>query len=641
MLNKLSYLTLTFIIFFSPLALGAVHLWSETVLELSALLLFCLYLAKAAGEGAIIYRRSVVNVLFTSLILYTALQMYFGITVYPYQTYKALILETSYFLLFTAVSNWIRGKKELDGLIFRITLAGFLVAALGLIQFLTGTDKIYWTFGFKTAHIFGPFIYDNHFACYASITALITLGGITALIKSGPKAERHLPLRVSVANALDDASNWKALFGIFAFGVIAAGVFFSRSRCGISSFLAASGVFTLPLFFARPGKKLAWALALGFLTILLLVCWIGADAVLREMQTVFIQEGYNGRAGLYTDALKIFLDHPVTGIGIGAFVSVFPGYRSGPGFTFTYRYLHSDPLQFLIEAGIVGFLAAAIPLAVFLIQLLASVKKASEDYWKYLGMACFCVFFYLGLHSSIDFGMHANAISALFTVILALSSAVISAGRSGAGKIAARVHIPAGKRAKKFFYFFISAGFLCSAFIISKPLIADVIMKNAQNISDTDRAIAFDPLNDELYIDKYNFIIRQYENGRTPEEDAYKMAKAAAEEAVRLNPYEGLYMLSLGDLELLRKDYDRAYYFFKEAANSQPMNPRMQMACAYSIFLQAVCEKDFAARDRLLKKGFLYYQRGIAGGRLKDAAKNENSYTVIKNALKDMGLEVI
>ena len=119
------------------------------------------------------------------------------------------------------------------------------------------------------------------------------------------------------------------------------------------------------------------------------------------------------------------------------------------------------------------------------------------------------------------------------------------------------------------------------------------------------------------------------------------MAKAAAEEAVRLNPYEGLYMLSLGDLELLRKDYDRAYYFFKEAANSQPMNPRMQMACAYSIFLQAVCEKDFAARDRLLKKGFLYYQRGIAGGRLKDAVKNESSYAVIKNALKDMGLEVI
>ena len=160
MLNRLIFLIISFVIFFTPLAFGTVHLWSETVLEISILLALFLYILKSVREGAVIsYRRNILNVFFACLVLYIACQLRFGLTECPYQTYLALKLASSLFGLFFVVTNVVDTRRSIDKILFLITLAGFLVSVLGIIQLVTSTDKIYWVRSFPDAGFFASFIY--------------------------------------------------------------------------------------------------------------------------------------------------------------------------------------------------------------------------------------------------------------------------------------------------------------------------------------------------------------------------------------------------------------------------------------------------------------------------------------------------
>lgn len=640
MLSKAASLALTFIIFFAPFALGTVHLWAETVLGLAIIVFFFLCAAMIIEEGVVSRGASVVSLSFIAIFLFACLQIYFKITEYPYRTYRAGELGLIYFALFTATYYFLRERRDVESIFFKITLAGFAVSVLGIVQFLTGTDKVYWLFGFSGALPFGPFIYENHFACYASMTALATIGGIMLSSTKGEAVNWEGPLKISIVKFFNNMLNGKIFFRIFAIIVIISAVFLSKSRAGIILLLMSIAFFSLCMLLTRHKEKIAWVLIIALLAIVLLITWVGVERTVKELQTIFSYKEYVGRAELYFDALKMIKSHPFTGVGIDAFAAAFPAYRSRPEFNF-YEYLHSDVLQLSVDAGVIGFFLIIAPFVVFLRQLGLASGKLSDRSLRYTALALFSACFYIILHSSIDFCMRTGAISSLFVIVLALGAAVMRTGGktadSSAGMI--RINIPGNNKKAAYAVFFII--FIFAWAIFTRPLLAAVIAGRAQNLKDLDRAISIDPGNDELFLNRYKMAADLYKDKKITEYLAYKEARFSLEKALELNKCKTKYLLLLAGLESRRGNYLEAEALLGKAMDQEPNNQTVRMAYAYELFLRAIKEKDMATREKLLRKGFVYYSmvwgKGVI---LKHVAPDDASYSFVKGSLKKMGLNV-
>ncbi|MCX7795826.1 MAG: O-antigen ligase family protein [bacterium] len=63
------------------------------------------------------------------------------------------------------------------------------------------------------------------------------------------------------------------------------------------------------------------------------------------------------RIYIWKASINIFLDHPITGIGLGTFPLVYPKYKLPEAYETSVSFTHNLPLNLLAETGIFGFLA--------------------------------------------------------------------------------------------------------------------------------------------------------------------------------------------------------------------------------------------------------------------------------------------
>lgn len=639
MSDKLISLLLTFIIFFTPLAFGTVHLWAKTVLGISILVVFYIHLLGSIRKGAIEYSKNRLNIFFTLFIFYTLLQLTLKTTLSPYNTYTALITLILYFILFLVITSYAGDRRDIDGMILKIMLAGFFAATLGILQFMTGTTQIYWVKEFKNRIFFSSFLYDNHFACYISMVSLLTLGKFSAILFEERPIKQGAPLKQIFLNALDNALNKKILFVLFLLVIMVTALFLSGSRAGILFFLTSAIIFIIFTLSIKPAKKIVWIVIYCLIVTCLLLSWIGTGTLMYELNSIFCYEKYSGRLDKYIDALKILKDHPLTGIGLDAFPNIFPMYREGPAPTF-YKYLHNDILQSLIELGLLGFFLLVIPLLSFLMKLITEVRRTRDTYKCCIGLGMLAIFLYLALHISIDFGLHAGAISVLLIILLAISSSLMNLGIRTT-RVLFKIK---RKEVKLFAYIFSTIGFICLSFILAKPLIADIIIEKKPSLSSFSLATKLDPGNDNIYFRKYQFLVAQIKKGSNADEDiALETAKIAIDKALELNPHKTIYIIAKGELSLWNKNYSVASSLFKEAAMSEPYNPLIQMVYSYSLLWQGIYERDTNKKEALLKKGLIYYSIATnldAGFTLRSTMEDEASYILLKGLLRKEGIDI-
>jgi len=649
LINTLISFILTFIIFFTPLAFGTVHLWSITILQSVILLLFFLYALSSIKKGALEYRQTPLNLFFLLFTLYIGLQL-FGITREPYQTLSGLKMSILYFALFLVVTNTIQTRHQVQSLIFKITLAGFFVSLFGIVQFASGTHKIYWIKKLTHETFFGPFINENHFAAYISIIALITLGSIFANIIGSEKgrADYYHSFKKGVMTTLEKVLNSSAFFSIFAFSIMVTSVFLSGSR-GAIVFLTVSVLFFIISFlFRRSSRKAVWISLFIFITILLLLSWVGMEKTLAELSTVFDSENYRERILVYGDAVNVLRDYPVFGVGVGSFSSIFPMYRSGFGIAF-YPHLHNEALQLFVEAGAFGFIIIIVPFVLFLLRLFQSAGKTRSSYKYCILTGIIASFLYLGLHTMISFSMRLNAISTLFVILLSMAVLVINLKPSSSGqgltvdmreKILFAVKTPGAKRVAGISTSFI---FVCLSFFILKPFIAYTLAKNAGSPALFERAISLDPKNDRLYYDYHNFILIRLDLGLISEGEGYDNAKSALRKAIRLNPYKSSYLVAEGQLALKWNRYREASSSMREASLMEPNNHRVRLLYAYALFMEGLNEKDGKKKEMLLEKGLVNYKiaRSLCSYvNLFTTITDRKSFKSLQKALSKEGISV-
>ncbi len=417
------------LIFFTPLAIGTVHIWSVALMLILAVFAYsALVLGRVRRRGSILLFPMGVALLSVSGL--TLLQLvplppflirvlnpgaaelfdhvlsgtglwgegnWRSLSLAPPATAVELMKFLAYGLAFMVVVNYFNDRHRARRLMKAVSWCGFVVALVGFFSKLFVARAIFGIYPVaQGTFFFSTFVNPNHLAGFLGLCSPVALG-----------------LALSARERQD-----RALYGFM--GVIAGvGVFMSLSRGGIVAFCAGC-VFLFVFAATRRARKLrrvalVQALAAG---VLVLAGYLAYDTVIKELKTLgdvqAVAEEVKIRS--WEGTLPMMADHPVVGIGRGAYATVYPRYKTvASDRTFTHP--ENQVLQNLVEWGpVVGVLF----IGVFVLAFLLALSRARQSFS--MG-GCLAGVFIVSLHNLADFNLEVGGVAMPFVIVLGILAA--------------------------------------------------------------------------------------------------------------------------------------------------------------------------------------------------------------------------
>ncbi len=247
---------------------------------------------------------------------------------------------------------------------------GGLIACTGILgrTVFPQEKALLWTIPTLYGHPMGPFVNRNHFALFCavvipaalSLTAAPTLG-----IRLSGKEDAGEPVDEDAGNAAWQAMALRFLF-FLCLAAAAGGVLLSASRSGAVALLAAAGVTSMLWVKARPGVATA-AVLIGVAVLMCVLYWPAEETRerLETLREAAETESAQSRFAMWHDTAHMWRDFPVTGIGFGAFRTVYPVYKSFPSRK-SPLHCENEYVNVLAEGGVVGAGLFAILLAAYI-----------------------------------------------------------------------------------------------------------------------------------------------------------------------------------------------------------------------------------------------------------------------------------
>src|ERR1700675_1981362 len=134
---------LVFLFAFAVLAFGAVEVWSGSILEIGASLLFIAWAALVFLDDGVKIHWSPLNWPLGGLFAIGLAQLLLRATPYPFLTRVELSKLAAYLLIFFLSTQAFRERRDLTNLVWFLILLCFSVALLGIVQHFTSDPKIY------------------------------------------------------------------------------------------------------------------------------------------------------------------------------------------------------------------------------------------------------------------------------------------------------------------------------------------------------------------------------------------------------------------------------------------------------------------------------------------------------------------
>lgn len=376
---------------FAVLAFGTVEIWSESVLEAGAALLFLWWAVQ-------VFRRSIEvrwHPIFWPLLAFLGIatgQLIFGATIYPFLTKVALLKFSACALLFFLAVQSFRTRSDLRFVVWFLMGFGFCVAVLGVAQNYTSHNVIYWFRAVATeANPFGPYVDCDHFAGFMELIVPI---GMSLVALRGLRHEQ-----VAFAGIL-------TLVPVIALVLTA-------SRGGIVSFLFEVGLLVM-LARGRKDRFQRITLAVILLAALAALGWLGAGKVLNRFETSHVRDlSTDRRVTMLRGAWGIFLDHPVAGTGLGTLVAAYPKHET----LYDGRivdHVHDDYAELLAEMGIAGALCGAAFLTILFRASKNRLREEQSAFSRSIHVAGTVACAGLLVHSLVDFNLHIPANALIF-----------------------------------------------------------------------------------------------------------------------------------------------------------------------------------------------------------------------------------
>jgi O-antigen ligase/tetratricopeptide (TPR) repeat protein len=426
------------ILFFLPLALGAVEPWSESIaLVLGALisLLLIVRVCVRPGEGippsaafvpllayvllivaqmlplpAVVVRLlsphtvSMKAQLLSDLPQATARLRHVTLSFYPTATAHDLRIIALAITIFVAVLLVYRTAARIRRLLAAIAIIGGLLALLALAQDFSGATGIYWCIPLEDLPWYGTFVAHAHFGQHMNLS----LGAAIGLLASLPSNMGKLRRRDVFVRA--------GLAIIIAAG--AAAVVLSRTRTGTIA-LVASGLLAVMVIVMRRGlnRRLIIGCVVGAVLIAVpIIC--GLDRVYSRMATLQQPNEYFLRVTTNKDIFGIWRQFPVFGTGLGTHQTFYPRFDSTM-MTGLSTHAENDYAEAAEETGLIGLgCVIAFALLVWREWKLAAFTPGPDICLAAAGLGF--GFLAVQIQSVSDFGQHIPAPAALTAVTCGL-----------------------------------------------------------------------------------------------------------------------------------------------------------------------------------------------------------------------------
>lgn len=367
------------------------------------------------------------------------------------------------------------GIKKLE---IHLTLIGLGVSAVALSQWLSDNGKLFWTiapdFIEPSTRARWPFVNPNHLAAFLLPLLFVALSRFSGFFRNlvpeqAVQSRRRLPSFSTIVS--DEAFQGRIIKAVFrgtfaAFIMIAIAATLSRSAwaaCGLG-LLTLGAIQLLQLWIAQrklatevtqnsetielkyskgrrkhrrshskiPGEDkrflLMFPLAVKLGVILIAVTMLGLFLTTSEGASSRITERIefgltHSMADIRWDmiraSLNLFAAHPF-GVGLGGWSSAITQYLPTGLAGLNPVYLHSDPIQFMVEVGILGVLPLLFLALVVAVRSYLAVKGMDREAPRRIPLACL-----LGgavglvVMAFFDFPFRITAVSALAAFYLA------------------------------------------------------------------------------------------------------------------------------------------------------------------------------------------------------------------------------
>lgn len=621
---------------FAPLALGSVHPWAYTLIELVVLALYLCWIVQYLGQGLSAHEsrwkyavvRTPLNlplVLLTGVVLLqmcplpawlirvvspSTFKLYSvtlpgvsaatarTLSIYPWASMQGLYKLLASIGLFYLVIYHFRDRMWLTRLVAAIVITGFLAAVIGILQHFAIPKMIYGLRDASYAAPFGPYINRNHFAAAMEMAIFVGIGLFLSLAltarPTGGGWRQYL--------SRGEARIAKLVLLGFSVVVMAAALALSLSRGGITSFLVAL-VFMGGIMAVRKRHSSVLIIVVLFSCALFSLMWLGMGPVTERLSTLQYWDTTMGyRLQTWQGTVALIRDFPLLGTGLGTFIHIFPRYQT-IGAPVVFDHAENDYLEFFSDLGLIGGALLWGGLVWFLLRVLYqwSARRHPAIVGLCLGSITGAVS--LLFHSVVDFNLHIPANALLFFVLLAVAFNSVSLkgeGRHMEVSAPSRVLTIPGRWTRPVYFVALCACVLLAGGVIRSYLAQDamgVVQKkialhtqgtrpswvDADTLSHLHRAKKISP----GYTLPHYLLAKAYEQMALAQKGMEKkrvfvdLAAREYEVAIDLQPTSAWYHTGLGWTYLVLSEGDHALradakWEFDTAAWLAPKNPAIQ-----------------------------------------------------------------
>jgi O-antigen ligase len=457
LLDKIIAGGLMLAVVFTALALGAVEAWSVALFELIIVILLLLWAARAIIEkkleaiipsAALPLAALVLLGMIQSIALASSEGRISSLSMDVEATRGAAAVIFFLFVCFLIAANFFATRERLRQLANFLIVFGLVLAVFALVQHFTWEGRLFWFRPAPSSGMGGPFVNRNHFAGYM---------------------EMLIPMAVALALSRAARGESRLFYG-FAAAIMGVAEVASLSRGGIVS-LTAGLLFVAAVrsriehrgsrledrgsriehrasrledrgsriedresgtYVARARSSILCPLSsiLAFRSSLLVlligaaiiagIFWVGADSGLAERLADSQGEpGPGSRSVIWSGTLTMIRAHPVLGVGLGAFETVYPIYGHGDGKSLI-QFAHNDYLQALADGGLA---AGALAVWFIIVTFRGFVRglKLRDPLLRALTLGAGAGIFAMLVHSLFDFNLQLPSNALLFLVLAAVT----------------------------------------------------------------------------------------------------------------------------------------------------------------------------------------------------------------------------
>jgi O-antigen ligase len=338
----------------------------------------------------------------------TAVSVSSSISLDPYSTRFFLARLFLFIVFFAAFLTFFKGSSRQKTVAIALIGFGGLLAFYSILQRVEDPSSIYGVRQPGQAAPFGTYINRHHFAALMEMT----LGLSAGLIFAGGLKRNRLPFVIAAAVIMAISivltGSRGALLGVIASFVSVASLSFFNRKTDQQRVLS-------PILVA--------ALCGLFLIVIAgLVVFLGeSDTLLRSTGVVVAGSDFStGRKEFWKVAGKIFLDHPMIGVGYEAFGVAFSKYDPSSGL-FRVEQAHNDYLQMLADGGIVAFACVVGFIYLLARKSLHTIRETSDGFPRGASIGAFAGCVAMIVHSFVDFPLRTTANGFVFLMLAGIA----------------------------------------------------------------------------------------------------------------------------------------------------------------------------------------------------------------------------